>query len=356
MKFLGGAGGGGPGGGGTRDVSGRSPYEVVRDMIEGAQQAEADGFEAITLAEHHFHEYAGVAGMAPAVVMAAIAQHTEKIRFMPAVVVVPLHNPVQIAEEYAMLDIVSNGRLLFGCGRGYQPHEFKGYSVPLDESRGRLVEGIKIIEGLWTNDTFSFDGEHFKLDEVRLYPKPVQERIPMRVAAVSPDSFELVGRLRKGLLFAPSITPVEKLKASIDIYKRTLKEQGEDPDAYSVTFPMSIYIGETRDECFEEPRPGMERFQRMNSSLMTKGMKETDPNYRFYVKAQANRSQFDYKKYFDRDTWLFCTAEEAVERIKEVYAGYLGVTEIMCGFTGSSPESQQRSRQRFIDEVLPAFR
>jgi natural product biosynthesis luciferase-like monooxygenase protein len=356
MKFLTGAGQGPQAGGAEKStVSGHEAHRIIRSMIEQAQQAEREGFVGLTLAEHHFHEYAGVSGMAPAVVMAAMAEHTETLRFMPAIVVLPLHNPVQVAEEYAMLDIVSNGRLDFGTGRGYQPHEFRGYGIPLDQSRERLFEGIEIVAGLWNNETFSYDGKYFQLDEVRLYPKPVQTPIPIRVAAVSPDSFELVGKVKMDLLFAPSITPLEKLRTSIDIYKQSLKEHGGDPAKHTVTFPMSVYIGETEEECREQPRPGMVAFQKMNSSLMTKGMKETDPNYRFYKKAQANRAAFDYDKYYDRGTWLFCTAEEAVRRIKEEYQDYLGVDEMVCGFTGATPEARAKSRERFVNEVMPAF-
>lgn len=330
----------------------RPPAQVHRDAIELAVRAEELGYDSVSLSEHHFSDYVGVPN--PAVVAAAIAARTERIRISINISVLPLHNPVTVAEDYALLDVISDGRVDFGCGRGYQPGEFKGHGVDLGDSRERLFEAIDIVRGLWSQDDFSYEGKHFSVDHLTLFPKPVQSPMPFRVAGVSPESFEAIAALKLPLLCAPSITPLPKVKESLDRYRDALRAEGEDPTDYSITLPQWVYIGKTDEESFEAPRHSMEWFQRRNSELMTAGIRPTDPGYSFYSKAQANRAAFDYQHYFDQDVFLFCTAETAVERLRERIE-YLGVSEVLCAFHASSIEETLENMERFATDVMPAF-
>jgi alkanesulfonate monooxygenase SsuD/methylene tetrahydromethanopterin reductase-like flavin-dependent oxidoreductase (luciferase family) len=330
----------------------RPPEQVHRDAIELAVRAEELGYDSISLSEHHFSDYVGVPN--PAVVAAAIAARTERIRISINISVLPLHNPVTVAEDYALVDVISNGRLDFGCGRGYQPGEFKGHGVALADSRDRLNEAIEIIQGLWYQDDYSYDGEHFQVDHLTLYPKPVQQPVPFRVAGVSPESFEAVAKMHLPLLCAPSITPLDKVAASLDVYRAALVAEGEDPTGYSITLPQWVYIAETEEEAFSAPRPSMEWFQRRNSELMTAGILPTDPGYSFYSKAQANRANFDYEHYFDQEVFLFCTPDRAVERLRSRIEK-LGVSEVLCAFHCSSIDQTLENMERFATQVMPAF-
>jgi alkanesulfonate monooxygenase SsuD/methylene tetrahydromethanopterin reductase-like flavin-dependent oxidoreductase (luciferase family) len=335
----------------------RPPTQIMRDALELAELLEEVGFDQTGFAEHHFSDYVGVPS--PAIAGAAIAARTEKLRIGIGISVLPLHNPVTVAEEYAMLDVLSNGRLEFGAGRGYQAGEFKGHNIPLSESRDRFDEALQIIEGLWTTKgEFSYAGEYYNVDEIELFPQPVQDPIPIRVAAVSPDSFERLARQRRKILCAPSITPLEKIKASFDTYWSVLKEEGEDPDDWKIPFPVSVYIGDTREEAYEGPRVPMEWFQRRNSQLMTKGLKPTDPNYSFYTKAQANRSKFDYAHYFDRvENWVFDTTDNAIRRLQYL-AEHMGPN---CPLQIGSPnlatkEQSVTNIRRIAERIMPCYR
>jgi alkanesulfonate monooxygenase SsuD/methylene tetrahydromethanopterin reductase-like flavin-dependent oxidoreductase (luciferase family) len=330
----------------------RPPEQVHRDAIELAVRAEELGYDSISLSEHHFSDYVGVPN--PAVVAAAIAARTERIRISINISVLPLHNPVTVAEDYALLDVISGGRLDFGCGRGYQPGEFKGHSVPLADSRDRMNEAIDIVRGLWYEDDFSYAGEHFSVDHLTLFPKPVQNPVPFRVAGVSPESFEAIARMHLPLLCAPSITPLDKVKESLDLYRAALVAEGEDPADYSITLPQWVYIGNTEREAFEAPRHSMEWFQRRNSQLMTHGILPTDPGYSFYSKAQKNRANFDYERYYKEKVFLFGTPDEAVRRLRD-RVEYLGVSEVLCAFHASTIEETLENMARFANEVMPAF-
>jgi alkanesulfonate monooxygenase SsuD/methylene tetrahydromethanopterin reductase-like flavin-dependent oxidoreductase (luciferase family) len=330
----------------------RPPEQVHRDAIALAVHAEQLGYDSISLSEHHFTDYVGVPN--PAVVAAAMAARTERIRLSINIAVLPLHSPVTVAEDYALLDVISGGRVDFGCGRGYQPGEFKGHSVPLAESRDRLTEAMDIIQGLWSTDDFSYDGQHYQVDHLTLFPKPVQEPMPFRVAGVSPESFEAIAARKLSLLCAPSITPLPKIKESLDLYRAALERHGADPADFTITLPQWVYIADSAEEAYEAPRASMEWFQRRNSELMTTGILPTDPGYSFYSKAQANRANFDYKRYFDEGVFLFCTADEAVERLQE-RIDYLGVDEILCAFHASTIEETMENMERFATRVMPAF-
>jgi alkanesulfonate monooxygenase SsuD/methylene tetrahydromethanopterin reductase-like flavin-dependent oxidoreductase (luciferase family) len=335
----------------------RSAAEIMSDALELAELLEELEFDHTRFAEHHFSDYVGVPS--PAIAGAAIAARTKRLRIGIGISVLPLHNPVTVAEEYAMLDVISNGRVEFGAGRGYQAGEFKGHNIPLSESRERFEEALDVIEGMWSaKGEFSHEGAFYRVDDIELFPRPVQDPIPIRVAAVSPDSFERLARQHRKILCAPSITPLEKVKASFDTYWRVLEEEGEDPADYDIPFPVSVFLGDTKEEAYEGPRAPMEWFQRRNSQLMTKGLKPTDPNYSFYTKAQANRSKFDYSRYFGKvENWVFDTTDDAIRRIREL-AEYMGPN---CPLEIGSPNLATRDQsmvnmQRIAERIMPVFR
>src|SRR6476620_4177077 len=140
------------------------------EMLEQIQYGEELGFESVWLAEHHFSAYGSMPS--PQVAAAAISQITKKMDIGIAVSILNFDNPVRIAEDYAMVDVLSKGRLKFGAGRGYQPSEAKGLGISLERTRERFWEYVEIIQGLWSNDKFSYQGEFYSFDELMLTPKP----------------------------------------------------------------------------------------------------------------------------------------------------------------------------------------
>jgi alkanesulfonate monooxygenase SsuD/methylene tetrahydromethanopterin reductase-like flavin-dependent oxidoreductase (luciferase family) len=155
-------------------------------------------------------------------VLAAAAQRTTRIRLGTAVTLLPLHSPIKIAEEAATADILSDGRLEFGVGRGVA-YQYPGYGVPLEESRERFEEALDFILQAWTNELFSFEGKHFRARDLSVVPRPVQSpHPPVRIAANSPDTFPFSGRRKLPIFASPLINPPDKLKAGLAIYRDTL--------------------------------------------------------------------------------------------------------------------------------------
>jgi alkanesulfonate monooxygenase SsuD/methylene tetrahydromethanopterin reductase-like flavin-dependent oxidoreductase (luciferase family) len=162
-------------------------------MSELVAVADATGWDRLWISEHHFHYYGG-ASPNPAVQLAAWARETKHIRLGPAISLTPLRNPLHIAEDYAVVDQLSGGRLDFGIGRGYLPHEFAGHNLDPDQVSAMREEGFDIIRRAWSGETFEHKGEHYSFPKLKLYPLPLQDNIPIWVGASrTRDSFEWAG-------------------------------------------------------------------------------------------------------------------------------------------------------------------
>jgi len=148
-------------------------YGALLDQIEWADGA---GFDRVTLAEHHFLEEGFLPGLLA--MAAAIAARTRKVGIGTDIMLLPLHHPVRVAEDGALVDIISNGRFELSVAAGYRDEEYAGFGMRLSERARRMEEGLQIVRGLWAEDEFSFQGRYYQLDKVRLTPKPVQRPGP----------------------------------------------------------------------------------------------------------------------------------------------------------------------------------
>jgi alkanesulfonate monooxygenase SsuD/methylene tetrahydromethanopterin reductase-like flavin-dependent oxidoreductase (luciferase family) len=139
----------------------QSPVQRYRDTLEQAAHAEALGFESVWPVEQHFDPDLSILP-APLLLLAALSQRTRSLRLGIAIVLLPLSHPVRVAEEIATLDVLSNGRVEFGIGRGSLPEHFVGFGIAQSESRDRFVEGLEIIRQAWISDRFSHNGRFLK--------------------------------------------------------------------------------------------------------------------------------------------------------------------------------------------------
>src|SRR6516162_5898036 len=167
----------------------QDPARRYRELIDEAVEADQLGFDTLWLAEVHFAPRFSLMP-SPMILLAAIAQRTSRIRLGLAVNLVPLHHPMRLAEETAMLDVLSSGRVEFGAGRGAFPLNYRGFGVEMESSRDLFAEGIEFCRQAWINDSLTFRGKHFSVENISVIPKPVQKpHPPIRLAANSPDTF-----------------------------------------------------------------------------------------------------------------------------------------------------------------------
>src|SRR5256712_9984531 len=209
-----------------------------QDLLAQIELGDALGFDTVWLGELHFSRAFSILAD-PLMVLAAAAQRTTRIRLGTAVTLLPLHSPVKIAEEAAIADILSNGRLEFGVGRGTAPVHYAGYEIPQEESRERFEEALDFILQAWTQKHFSSHGKYFRARDLTVVPKPVQTpHPPVRIAANSPDTFPLAARRRLPIFATPLINPPDKLKEGLAVYRGALPA-GTRGDA-ALAFPVHV--------------------------------------------------------------------------------------------------------------------
>jgi alkanesulfonate monooxygenase SsuD/methylene tetrahydromethanopterin reductase-like flavin-dependent oxidoreductase (luciferase family) len=194
--------------------------EFYRRMFEQMEVLDQVGFHQVWVTEHHFHEYGGTIPD-PATFLSVVASRTTRIRLGVAIVVLPLHNPLEVAESYAMVDVISGGRLDLGVGRG-TPIELEHVGIGYEDSVLRLREGTEIIRQGWSGEALDFTGKLFNYKGIRLLPKPVQRpHPPVWVAASrSDDTYRWAGEQGFHLLTLPYMYEPEVLRTSIDHYGR----------------------------------------------------------------------------------------------------------------------------------------
>src|SRR5947207_13468020 len=168
---------------------GHAHADIIHRELEQVEWTEELGFDEVWFTEHHFIDYG--LSVDPAALAAAAASRTRRVRIGLAAAILPFHQPLRLAEQMALVDILSKGRLDMGVGRGNRPAEFRGYRVPQHENRERFEEALEILTRAWTQETFAFEGRYYKIPDVRVIPKPVQKPHPtIYQVCVSKESIE----------------------------------------------------------------------------------------------------------------------------------------------------------------------
>jgi alkanesulfonate monooxygenase SsuD/methylene tetrahydromethanopterin reductase-like flavin-dependent oxidoreductase (luciferase family) len=231
-----------------------------REMLELAVKAETLGYDSVWVAEHHFANY----GLCPAppVLLAAIAQKTERIRLGPAVCVLPFHDPVKVAEEYAVLDVVSGGRLDFGVGRGYLAHEFAGHVIDREESQARFDEALEVIERAWRGEPFEYTGRFHRYPRIALNTLPLQKPSPpIALAALSPATYARIGAQGYNLMAVPYILEdLSVLKGLLAGYTANAKASRRTHSGPRVTVAFHVHVAPTQAEAEARARSYMTRY------------------------------------------------------------------------------------------------
>ncbi len=233
---------------------GQDYNSLYRSRLEEAEWAEKLGFYGVFLAEHAFCEHGRPS---PAVTLANMAARTSRLRLGTAVSVLAWHNPLEVAQDYATLDIMSEGRVDFGVGRGGFKREFDGYGVDWVESQPRYLEALKIILQAWKGEPFSYDGEFFKIPEVAVNPVPVQRpHPPLWQPTLFPASMHAVVPQGITPIVGASFSPLHVVKKNFEHLAEAMENAGRT-DMCRVGHPL-IFLSDTVEKAREEAREGVE--------------------------------------------------------------------------------------------------
>ena len=205
--------------------AGRSAIERFHEAVDEIRLAETLGYDCAFVSEHHFMP--DDMFPSPLIALAYIAARTSKIRLGSGVVLLPLHDPVKVAEDCAVLDLISGGRLILGIGQGYRPEEFSGFGRELAHRPGRMREGALLIRRLWTESKVTFRGKHFSVDDMAFTPKPLQKPSPpIWVAAEKRSAVELAAEIGDGW-YADPITPLAIIRENVVHWEAALGRHGK---------------------------------------------------------------------------------------------------------------------------------
>jgi natural product biosynthesis luciferase-like monooxygenase protein len=222
---------------------GRDKYSL---LLEGAKFADRNGFEAVWTPERHFHAFGGLYPN-PSVASAAIAAITERVKIRAGSCVLPLHSPIRIAEEWALVDNLSNGRVGISFASGWQPDDFVIAPEAYEERQKTFRRGIETVRALWRGETRTFRGPKGEV-EIKTLPHPVQPELPCWVtAAGNPETFRQAGQIGANMLTNLLGQSIDGLAEKLEIYRRAWGEAGH-PGRGRVTLMLHTFVAE--DEAF----------------------------------------------------------------------------------------------------------
>ncbi|SRR6266542_2076845 len=326
--------------------------EVYGHALEEARLADELGFDAVWLAEHHFSSY----GICPslAVLAAAIARETRRVRIGTSVVIAPFAHPIRIAEDFAMVDVLSGGRLEFGLGRGYQPKEFQGLGISMDKTRERFDESLEIIRRAWTGERLTFEGEFYTIRDLRVLPKPLQKpHPPLWTAAVSPDTYTAAAKRGLKILTAPSFTPWDILRKNFDAYRTTWRDvHGTDAGA-DICVNKIVHVADSSKQAREDLREPIHWFFQTQAGLIADAEGVPPEQYKFYRRVRENLLALSDEKALEQAA-ICGDAEEVTDKIRQ-HQEALGITYLMGSFNrGGVPHDRVvKSMRLFGEKVLP---
>lgn len=330
--------------------------ERFRTIIEQIAYGEEIGFDSVWLAEHHFHSFAGLFS-SPPVIGAAIAQRTTKMRIGTAVLLLPYHNPLRVAEDYATLDCLSNGRVEFGVGHGFIKWEALTFGIPLDDLRDRFKENLEVVLKVWKEPVLNHKGRFHEYNGVQVYPRPAQEPHPAvwMAATTSVESFELSGRSGFHMMLIPFLNEVEELRAKMQAYFSARKAAGHDPSTARVLGVYHAYVGESSAEARAAAAPGLAEYHSAASQAhsLTPGM--VDPaSYRSHERHRGEMKRLSFDELVDQSRVLVGSAEEVREKVEYVRER-LYLTDLAGNFAlgGLSDDQARASLRRFMEQVAP---
>lgn len=325
--------------------------ELYAHWLEQIDAAEELGFDSLWVTEHHFRFFGGMLPN-PQLLLTAAAQRTRRLRLGSAVSLVPMHHPIRIAEDFAMLDLLSNGRVNFGAGRGMSAKDYAVFGADWNNAQARLVEALEVLARAWSDEVLNWDGQYYHYHDLTVRPKPRQRPHPpiYVTAQKDPESFSMAGRLGFHLMTVPWIFGNEIQRSRIEIYLNALREAGRSAQDHEVFVMYPAYVAESDEQARVE---AVEPWHRWRSfALAELGL---DPS-----KGAAYEERFRHLSYDSmaaNSHALFGGPETCVrhlQRIRDVVKPtHIGLA---FHFGGLGQDKILKSMERFSRFVMPAFR
>jgi alkanesulfonate monooxygenase SsuD/methylene tetrahydromethanopterin reductase-like flavin-dependent oxidoreductase (luciferase family) len=332
----------------TRDAN-----QFISDITNEALYADQLNMHSAWIGEHHFNSL-GV-NSSPEMVLAFVAARTRHIRLAPAVTVLPLHHPIRVAEHWATLDLLSGGRVDFAAGRGYDSREYAPFDVSFADNQSIFEEGMEVVRKLWSaEERISHHGKHYRFENVRITPKPIQTPIPTYVASFSKPSIELAARLGCGLVVAPFAAAMSYggLKQVADLYNETCAKHGRTPGRLMCSYFTHFYDNKAQEDAARARQ--IRYYKECVIPALPGDPKNTPPSYAYFIDMVAKLHKAQPQDLTENSV-LLGNAASITDTLKKVEAA--GFSEVILYFNvGLKPHAQVKDEMdRFMREVAPNF-
>lgn len=308
-----------------------------KDFTEYNVEAEALGYHSTFLVEHHFTGYGQVS--ASLSLLTWVAARTRTLRLGTAVLVLPWHNPVLVAEQAATIDLLSGGRLDFGVGKGYRHNEFVGFAIPMEEAEARFEESLDVITKAWTSkERFSHRGKYWTFEDVIVEPPTAQQpHPPFWMGAGSPDSIRRVAERGYNLLL-DQFASFETIGERIALFKAEVEKRGRKFNPREVAVARAFYVAKDKADKDAALERRLEAQRRLTAISQRPDGKNT-----------ASILAFSDTREASEESALYGTPDELAAKIEKLKAQ--GAEYVLLNGGGSSRENLRR----FAHEVMPAF-
>jgi len=327
-------------------------YDELTEMVVLAEEL---GWDRAWSSEHHFHYYGG-ASPNPAMMLLKFAAATKTIRLGSGVSLLPMNNGIRVAEDFAMLDQLSGGRLDFGVGRGYLPHEFQGFAITEDMTSGRFDEAFEIIGRAWAGEQFAFSGDHYNFDKLEIHPKPAQNPVPIWCACSrAQESYEWTGRNAYGLMMNQYPMSLPEAIERFDWFKDAYADAGHEPAKREAMMALFLHVADSEEQAIAEAKPAVQEHASLFRMLFSGDRWNTDFDGDPSVFEFITGGSSDVTAAF-RERTAIGTVEQICERV-EMYRD-MGFTEIsfVSRYGTLGHETAMRNLRIASEEIIPKFR
>ncbi len=334
-----------------REGYGLSLGQYYEELTESAKLADRLGYRRVMTTEHHFHYYGGAVPN-PAVLLSAWARETSQVRLCASVSLMQLRHPLQVAEDYALVDQLSGGRFDMGVARGFVPHEFAAFGIPQAEAAERIAEGLSICRQFWAGQPFAHHGKHFSFDMVQPWPPAVAAKVPIwNAASNTRESFVNAAERGYHLMMNQYPMSFEALAEKFGWYCSAWEAAGHARARRQAMVALMTHLGDTEEQAIAEAKRPLQEHVNAFTNVMRARQWDTDyeGDERVFDSVSDNADWRDVI----RQRTLIGTPQQAAERIRRYRQ--LGFSEIslIARFAGISHAQSMRTIRRMHDEVMP---
>ncbi len=325
----------------------------MRHVLDLLAAAEPLGFDNIWINEHHFDSWGGMMS-APALALTALSQRTQRVRLGTSIAVLGLHHPLAVAEQMATLDLISNGRLDFGIGRGSEPYDYEAFGIDYAEAQARTMEALDVILSAWTRPRVTHAGTYFQVDDVEVWPHPEQRpHPPVWVScASSPTSFQQTARRGFYALTLGFPRPVPQFAELAHTYIDAWRESGRDPSGYQMATLYHTVVCENSERARELASSHFSRFLGGLRDSAQRPTRRPQPQ-----RASSSLAELDCRALIDGARLIAGNPQEVADMLRYLQ-GEVGFTQLnhMFQFGGLSFDVAHESMQLYAQEVMPKLR